>query len=385
MPINVNYAGGAVQAVVSGAFTPTVPGAGGTFSVDDATGYPVSGQFPVKINRGLSDEEHILVSSRSGTTFTVGQRGYDGTTAQTHAAGASCEIYFDAQSANLIVQHVDDVEADPHSTKLLNNTRHDVTARHPAGSVIPTAAAGAIQPDDTAAEGASGSLARADHRHAITAAAPGTIAPDDTATEGVATTFARSDHRHAITTATPSQIGTFLTEGGAAFFARSDHIHELGPGAVDTTDRIVDGIVTFAKLAAPAVSTWAVSFDGVTLGGGSTFSAYYKIGRMVLGVAGFELGASGNVTGTIAVNTPTAITDLTGGLYAGAQTGNFCVMQGHDAGSSVWAALGAVNSATARLGNFRTTGTNAVYNATTPFNWGPGDHAEVFFLYWAPS
>lgn len=56
--------------------------------------------------------------------------------------------------------------------------------------VAPTA----IAPDDSAAEGTSGSVARADHRHAITAAVPGaTNSFAAAAAEGVAATFLRSD------------------------------------------------------------------------------------------------------------------------------------------------------------------------------------------------
>ncbi|MEK7765264.1 MAG: hypothetical protein AAB368_03405 [bacterium] len=56
--------------------------------------------------------------------------------------------------------------------------------------VAPTA----IAPDDSAAEGTSGSVARADHRHAITCAAPdATNSFGAAAAEGAAATFLRSD------------------------------------------------------------------------------------------------------------------------------------------------------------------------------------------------
>lgn len=385
MPINVTYAGGAVQALVSGSFTPTVPGAGGTFTVDDATGYPVSGAFPVKINRGLSDEEHILVSSRSGTTFTVGTRGYDGTTAQSHAANASCEIYFDAQSANLIVQHVDDVEADPHSTKLLNNTRHDVTARHTAGSVVPTAVPGTIQPDDSAAEGASGSLARADHRHAAAAAAPGTIQADDTATEGVSTSFARADHRHGITASTPISVGTSLTEGVATGFARSDHRHDIGAGAIDDAALFVDGIISFARLS-QAATTFSPAWTNVQLGtGGAQWGHYFKLGRLVVGMTGFLLGtASANVIGELAFTAPTAVADLTGGIYGGQNAGGFVAARASESGVANWAAIGRLQS-DGQTGFFSTTGQAAIWGSTFPFNWEENDHLEAIFIYVAPS
>lgn len=95
-----------------------------------------------------------------------------------------------------------------------------------------------------------------DHDHAddpldassILTGVPGTIAPDDTAALGSALSLARSDHRHAITTAAPVAVGTALSEGVAANFARSDHVHELGTGSIDTLAQIADGLITPGKL-----------------------------------------------------------------------------------------------------------------------------------------
>lgn len=87
---------------------------------------------------------------------------------------------------------------------------------------------GTIAPDDTASGGSAATFARSDHRHAITADTPGTIQPDDSAAEGSAATFARSDHRHAIVAAAPSQgVGGGNTEGSSTSFARADHDHKL--------------------------------------------------------------------------------------------------------------------------------------------------------------
>lgn len=69
----------------------------------------------------------------------------------------------------------------------------------PGGSdALTTAAAGTIQPDDTAAEGSASSFARSDHRHAIAAAAPGIVTPGASAAEGSSTSFARADHVHSM-------------------------------------------------------------------------------------------------------------------------------------------------------------------------------------------
>ena len=52
-------------------------------TVTDATAFPTSGNFRIKI-----DSELLLVTGVAGTTFTI-TRGIEGTTAATHANGAS--------------------------------------------------------------------------------------------------------------------------------------------------------------------------------------------------------------------------------------------------------------------------------------------------------
>lgn len=52
--------------------------------------------FVIVISRGFQNEEKILISSRSGNTLTVSQRGYDGTSAATHQAGATVHHVLDA-------------------------------------------------------------------------------------------------------------------------------------------------------------------------------------------------------------------------------------------------------------------------------------------------
>lgn len=62
---------------------------------------------------------------------------------------------------------------------------------------------------------------------ALVAAAAGTIQPDDTASAGSASSFARSDHRHAIAAAAASTISGTNAEGSSTSFARADHNHAL--------------------------------------------------------------------------------------------------------------------------------------------------------------
>lgn len=259
MTISQTMAGAAALTSSATPFSATVPGAGQTFVVADATGYPSTGRFTVQLNRALADEEKVLITSRSGTTFTVETRGYDGTTAQSHT-NPTVNLIVPATVVNALIDHVDDQEADPHSTKLLNTTRHDTTTRHALSTVIPVSATtpativpdgagtvgtanavarsdhnhplpaavvGSILPDDVAAEGSSSSVARADHTHGITAAVAGTIAPDDAAAEGSATSFARSDHKHAAPAATAIALSydAASSEGNSTSFARANHVH----------------------------------------------------------------------------------------------------------------------------------------------------------------
>jgi hypothetical protein len=68
-----------------------------SFSVTDAVGFPSGANpFAVVLDRGTSDEEKMLISSRSGTTFTIQTRGYDGTTARSHTSGAFVDHILDA-------------------------------------------------------------------------------------------------------------------------------------------------------------------------------------------------------------------------------------------------------------------------------------------------
>jgi hypothetical protein len=68
-----------------------------SFTVVDGSTYP-SGQHPfvVVIDRGLTNEEKILISSRANNVFTVSTRGFDGTAANTHDAGSFVDHVLDA-------------------------------------------------------------------------------------------------------------------------------------------------------------------------------------------------------------------------------------------------------------------------------------------------
>lgn len=67
----------------------TVNNAATTLTVSSTTGYPAA-PFLLGIERGTANEEVVLCTAKTGTTFTV-TRGYDGTTAVSHTLGAMIE------------------------------------------------------------------------------------------------------------------------------------------------------------------------------------------------------------------------------------------------------------------------------------------------------
>jgi len=91
--IKKDYAGGAA----STALTASINNAALSFTVGDGSSYPNgTDPFVVVVDRGLATEEKMLIGSRSTNTFTVTERGYDGTTAQAHASGATVDHCLDA-------------------------------------------------------------------------------------------------------------------------------------------------------------------------------------------------------------------------------------------------------------------------------------------------
>lgn len=69
-----------------------------SFSVIDGTTFPTgaANPFVVVIDRGVAQEEKVLCSSRTANTFTVLERGYDGTSAQSHNTSAIVDHILDA-------------------------------------------------------------------------------------------------------------------------------------------------------------------------------------------------------------------------------------------------------------------------------------------------
>jgi hypothetical protein len=95
------YTNTATEATLTGG----VGAAETTIPLTSFAGFPAA-PFTATISRGLADEEVVLVSAVSSSTVTV-VRGYDGTTAKSHAAGATfvhTTIAKDFDEANAHIQ-----------------------------------------------------------------------------------------------------------------------------------------------------------------------------------------------------------------------------------------------------------------------------------------
>jgi hypothetical protein len=163
------YVGGAAQTTLSAAI-----GTGdASFSVTagGGTGYPDGsvGPFFIVLDRGLSNEEKVLVTTRTTDTFSSVTRGQDNTAAAAHSSGATVNHSWTATDANDSNVHINDATRDDH-TQYLNTTRHDVTARHAFGGSLGTATA-PVAIGLANAAGAAGTLNRSDHVHL----GPGTL------------------------------------------------------------------------------------------------------------------------------------------------------------------------------------------------------------------
>jgi hypothetical protein len=103
-PVRLEHTGNAAVTKL----TVALPSGNTSFTVADATGWPTGavGPFMVTIDAGTATEEHILCTSRSGTTITVDTRGYESTGNVTHAINAPVTHSFSATEADQANEHV---------------------------------------------------------------------------------------------------------------------------------------------------------------------------------------------------------------------------------------------------------------------------------------
>lgn len=303
-----SFSGTAVPSSINGGITNVAT----TLVLNTTTGWPdgTNGRTPAKIDPGLATEEDITYLTRAGSNVTGVLRGQNGTAASAHSNGAVIIHGWSAGEADEVYQHMSDTEADPHSAKLLNTTRHDLTSRHTAGTVIPTAAPTSSAPGDASATGAGPNLANALHKHARESwGLVGDIVgdtPGSTAAAGATGKVADAGHRHAreawglvgdIAASAPSDTALAGATGKVAD-AGHRHAREAPSG----------GGFTFPAWTAYTPS-WVTSGTAPTIGNGSLVGAYFQNGKFLQFRIVLNIGSTTNVgTGSWFLSMPGGFT-----------------------------------------------------------------------------
>ena len=378
-----DHAGGAVDTTI----TATVTSSGLSFTLDDPTGWPsggAAGPFHAIVSYDLAGKEKIEFQSRTGSALTVadtGKRGIDGTSAAEHAAGAKirhCATAIDFQEAN---DHITNTGLDHH-------TQYHTAARHAA--VVHTAAM--IGADEvgtseiaplavTSAELASGAVTAGKIGvGGISAAnqfASGVVDAAAIATDAVGSAEIGAD-----------QVGTSeiapLAVTSAELAADSVIAGKIADGGVSATAELADSIITMAKFSLESSVDFgpSMTLTGVTLGtGGDKYARYWKLGRLVLMLAGFQLGTSGDVTANIQFSLPFAPLDRASGFTIPI-TGGFTAGTARDASASTrWSAVGTIRSDLDTATDYVVAGTGDPFDNNSPFDWTNEDSFEVIIVY----
>lgn len=233
----LDFRGGAAKCTTSAALT---SGATTIALSGDTGGWPTgasSRKFVAIIDRGVVGKmEKVLCSALTSGVLTIDVRGYDGTTAVAHDAGADVEHGFGASVFDDLSGHVYDTGRDDHEQYLLTD-----------GTRAPS------------------------NVEAWTGTDP--VSVGDTNEEGTSTDFARADHVHNL-------AELVVTEG------------KIQDGAV-TTDKIADESVTAAKLAPNAIPEAGIA-DGAV-----TFNKLAVGQKIVAGQYSGTLDGSNNLTQSV--------------------------------------------------------------------------------------
>lgn len=377
-----NYAGGAVITTLASGISAVDL----SITLSSSTGWPTggaNGEFFVTIDADLPGEERILVASRSGSTLTIantGKRGVDGTAATSHATGATIIHSFSGIDADEANRHVNDTTLDEHTQYMATDgTRHDLTARHSAGTVVPTAAP---VPIGTAlAEGTGTNAARATHVHTIgtgavnastmfaanvvdaAAIAAGAVGSSELATGAVTAGKIASGAINA------SGLFTAGVVDAAAIATNAVGSSELADNAVDTA-ALIALAVTADKIGLGAPTSYAPTFGGFVTPV-SPFGHYYKLGRLVVGWAGVTVGAGG-VTSSITVSLPVA--------NGGGFEGMLAARARQPGGSAGGSGIGVIADGTSLGVNITTIGA-AEWGNNVPMGWTLNSTMRCVFLY----
>lgn len=113
----------AVRNFINGAplltLTVGVDTVGITLEVTSTAGFPEV-PFIIALERGTANEEVVLCTAKTATTFTV-TRGWDGTVGKSHSIGAALEHTTAAIDYNEANDHINDTEGDVHPQYILES------------------------------------------------------------------------------------------------------------------------------------------------------------------------------------------------------------------------------------------------------------------------
>lgn len=395
MPVR-DYAGAAKQARLTADFT----GTDITAACDDLSDWPdggANGKFFVTFENNEVGEERTLAASRSGNTLTfsgLGDRGLEGTAAILHPTGTTVQHTFSATEAEEANQHIFNTALDQH-TQYLNVARHDITGRHAFGAALGTPGTPVqLTPDTAGAAGTGVAPAREDHRHNIQAATAVTSGLANA--EGVSTSFARADHTHdqaALSVSTAELVDLGVTEGKLAnlsvtsgkLAALAVTAGKIAAGAINAANLILDATITLAKLANedPVDLDASVTFVNPSANyvqgtGGYKTARLFRIGKLRVMFAAFQLGTGGNIAsgGDIEISLP----DANNANFRG-----FCAARARISGGAssneTWSGTGVIATSATAATNFATAGSTLNWNATNPFNWDDADSFDAILIW----
>jgi hypothetical protein len=385
-----DHAGGAVETTLAA----TITGGDTSATITAATGWPsggASGPFFIVADPGLAGEEKIQVASRTGTTLSSLTRGVDGTAASGHTLGATVKVIFPALEAHQSSEHAGNTALDEH-TQYLNTARH-AAIPHTA-AMLGTDSVGS----DEIAAGAVGSTELASNAvtagkiatGGISAAAQFAAGVVDSAaildgavgSAEIGTNAVGSDEIATNAVGTPEIADLAVTSAKLAAGAAGPG--KIGTGAVDASFNIVDGVVTLAKIASEASTDFgpSMTLTGVTLGtGGDKYARYWKLGRLVLMLAGFQLGTGGSVSASIQFSLPFTPADRATGFTIPI-TGGFTAGSARDDSSSLrYSGIGTIRSDLDTATDYVIAASGDAWDNNSPFVWAVNDTLEIIAVY----
>jgi hypothetical protein len=397
-------------AAVSTTLSAGIDAAVTAFNIDSSSGWPTggaNGNFFATLDPDTPNEERVLVGAQAGGACTSVLRGQDNNTAKTHATGAvviHSSAAVDYDEAN---RHINVTTDDNHTQYMkTDGTRHDLTARHPGGTVVPTAIPVAV--GTALAEGGGTNLAKSTHVHVLGA---GSINTANMFAAGIVDATAIGAGAVG-----SSELGTdSVIAGKIADLAIDDEnlfiagltpiiVSGSNPGAVGAGRVWLNTTAAkYCLMVRNAANTgWDVMTAMVDLGYVPTypgmfavgnavhFARYTRFGPKVIANGYFRIGSTTSFAGltNLAISTPVAAKDLDAFVgYPGTGTAEFfshAASRG-TTGSGVFAAVGIVPQAGASKAldrmNFFATAGSAAWSQTVPASWAAGDRFSWFVEY----